>query len=383
MKAIALEPGTTNLTMIDRPAPEIVNGDDVLLDVVQVGICGTDREEAAGGRADAPPGQHQLVIGHEMLGRIAAIGTDVQGLDVGGLALFTVRRECGHCPECNANRADMCLSGDYTERGIKQRDGYETERVVDRARYLIPISDDIAASAVLVEPLTIAEKAIDEAQRIQDARLPGLVRKDGGQSMEGRRALVAGLGPVGLLAAIALRLRGAEVVGLDVVDKGSARAKMVVDLGGTYIDGRTVEPSAIEKTVGRVDFIFEATGVAKLEFELMDALGTNGIYVVTGIASGDRPISLDGADLMRRLVLGNQVLLGSVNASVDHFRAAAKDLQAAQARWPGLAASMITTRVPAADFKKAFAPPGEGEIKTVIEWQPVSSAGQPANGRGH
>jgi len=371
MKAIALVPGTTTLSLVERPAPVLTNDDDVLLDVLQVGICGTDREEAAGGRADAPPGKKELVIGHEMLGQITALGPKVTGLAVGSLAVLTVRRECGHCPACAAGRADMCYSGDYTERGIKGLDGYETEQVVDRARYVVSIANAIAGSAVLVEPLTIAEKAIDEAQRIQAARLPASKVAKGAQSMAGQRSLVAGLGPVGLLAAIALRLRGAEVVGLDVVDKDSVRAKILGELGGTYVDGRSVQPSAIEKHVGRVDFIFEATGVPKLEFELMDALGINGIYVVTGIPGGDRPVTVDAAELMRRLVLGNQVLLGSVNASLAHFQTAAHDLEAAERRWPGLAGRLITSRVPAAQFEKAFAPPGEQEIKTVIEWKTV------------
>lgn len=375
MRALALVPGTTHLTMVERPAPGLPGPGEVLVDVLEVGICGTDREEVAGGRADAPPGQDELVIGHEMLGRIAAVGAGVDGLTAGSLAVLTVRRECGRCAQCASGRSDMCSTGDYTERGIKGRDGYETEQVCDLARYVVPVPAALSACAILTEPLTIAEKAIAETQQIQAARMPGMRQAEPVALMAGRRCLVAGLGPVGLLAVLALRLRGAEVLGMDIVTAENPRVALLKELGGTYLDGQSVTLADLDKTVGRVDLIFEATGAPKLEFELMDALGINGIYVVTGVPGGDRPITIDGAELMRRLVLGNQVLVGSVNASIEHFHSAVSDLMAAEERWPGLAAKFITQRVPAAQFAQAFAAPGDEEIKTVVTW--TSNAGSP------
>ncbi len=366
MKALALVPGSTDVHLTDRPEPGITRPDEIKLKVLEVGICGTDREEAAGGRADAPAGQRELVIGHEMLGQVIEVGSAVKKVRPGDRALFTVRRGCGHCPACAMNRSDMCYSGDYTERGVKGRDGYETELVVDTEQYVVKVPEEIADIGVLSEPMSVAETAIDEAVLIQNARLPDSA---GGQEwLKGRRALVAGLGPVGLLAAFALRLRGAEVLGLDVVERDSPRARCLEGIGGQYVDGRQVTPANVEQQCPGIELIFEATGVASLEFDLIDALGINGIYMITGIPGGDRPLSIDGAELIRRMVLDNQVMAGSVNAAPKHFDMAVADLAAARQRWPQLIAGLITDRLPYGDYHRALFEHQPDEIKTVLRW---------------
>src|SRR5438874_2002754 len=177
----------------------------------------------------------------------------------------------------------------------------------DRPEPAIAAADDvklravIASIGVLSEPMSIAQKAIEEAVHVQVQRLPDATDEAGWLS--GKNVLVAGLGPIGLLAAIALRLRGANVHGLDVVDAGTIRPTILEALGGTYVDGRKVQPEALDDHFPQIELIFEATGVAQLEFELFSALGANGIYVLTGIAGGDRPTTIDGAALMRALVL--------------------------------------------------------------------------------
>lgn len=366
MKAIALVPGTTNLRLVDRPMPAVSAPDQIKLRVLQVGICGTDREEAAGGRADAPSGQTELVIGHEMFGQVVEVGSSVKAVVPGDYALFTVRRGCGHCPACNMNRSDMCYSADYTERGIKGRDGYEAEYVVDTEQYVVKVPKSLVSVGVLGEPMSVAEKAIDEAVRIQVSRLPDAA--DGAQWLAGKHALVAGLGPIGLLAAFILRLRGANVLGLDIVDPNTIRPGVLKQIGGTYVDGRQDKPEALTGKFGEIDLIFEATGVASLEFDLLSALGDNGIYVLTGIPGGDRPISLDGAALMRQLVLRNQVMVGSVNANRIHFQMAIDDLAKSQVAWGSTLNQLITSRVPYTQFADVLAHHTPDEIKTVIEW---------------
>lgn len=366
MKALALTPGTTKLRLVERPEPAVTSPDDVKLRILRVGICGTDREEASGGRAMAPQGRQELVIGHEMLGKVMETGTAVTRVKPGDLAVLTVRRGCGACLPCMMNRSDMCLTGNYHERGIWGMDGYQTEFVVDREQYIVRVPAELAAVGVLAEPLSVAEKAIDEAVRVQTARLPEAAATP--DWLRGRRCLVAGLGPIGLLAALALRLRGAEVYGLDVVDKESARPQWLAAIGGTYVDGRTVPPGRVEHEVGGMDLVFEAAGVASLEFDLLDALGRNGVYVLTGIPGGDRPLQLDGADLIRRLVLGNQVMLGSVNASRDHFQMAVDDLLRARLAWGDKVEQLISDRVPSGDFEKALTRHADDEIKVVLEW---------------
>ncbi len=159
MKAIALTPGTTTLQLVDRPEPSVTAPDEVKLQILEVGICGTDREEASGGRAEPPSGQTELVIGHEMFGRVVEVGQAVKTVRRDDYAVFTVRRECGHCPACDVSRSDMCYSGDYVERGIKGRDGYQAEYVVDHERYVVRIPEGIASIGVLTEPMSVVEKA--------------------------------------------------------------------------------------------------------------------------------------------------------------------------------------------------------------------------------
>lgn len=366
MKSIAIVPGSEKIYLTDRQEPSISAPDEVKLKVLRVGICGTDREEVSGGRSKAPKGQQDLVIGHEMLGQVLEAGAAVERVKPGDLAVFTVRRGCGKCLPCKMNRPDMCRTGEYHERGIWGLDGYQSEYVVDKEQYIVRVPKELEAVGVLSEPLSVAEKAIDESVRVQFARLPDAPATP--DWLHGRTCLVAGLGPIGLLAALALRLRGAQVYGLDIVDTGSARPQWLTEIGGQYIDGRKVPADKVDDRLGAMALIFESTGVASLEFNLLDALASDGIYVLTGIPGGDRPLQISGAKLIRQLVLDNQAMLGSVNAARDHFQMAVEDLAAAHLKWGGHVEKLITHRHPYSDFQSAFSEHPANEIKTVIEW---------------
>jgi threonine dehydrogenase-like Zn-dependent dehydrogenase len=366
MKAISLVPHTTNVSIEEIGEPQIGSPNDIKIKVLQVGICGTDREEAEGGRADAPAGKHELVIGHEMFGQVVEIGSKVLSVRPGDYGLFTVRRGCGECEACRHNRSDLCSSGRYTERGIKEADGYQTEFVVDQEQYFIKVPEQIKHIGVLTEPMSVAAKAIDEAMIIQGARLKDIL--PAGNWLKGKKALVAGLGPIGLMAAFALRIQGANVIGLDIVDESSLRVQILKQLGGTYIDGRKVQTTDIDDNFGEADFIFEATGIAKLQIQLIDALGVNGIYVATGIPAGDRPLTIAAGNMLQQLVLKNQILLGSVNASIQHYKQAVGYLQAANENWPGEIEKVITEKIPFTQFHEALFIHDPEEIKVVIEW---------------
>jgi threonine dehydrogenase-like Zn-dependent dehydrogenase len=367
MKAIAIVPGTSGARIVDRPEPSITAPDEVKVKVIRVGICGTDRTEVSGGRADAPDGQKELVIGHEMFGQVVGTGSSVTRVKTGNFAVFTVRRGCGKCPSCQMNRADMCQTGNYRERGIHGLDGFQTEFVVDKEQYVVHVPSELEAVGVLMEPLSIVEKAIEEAIRLQILRCPeAAITPDW---IMGRRCLAAGLGPVGLLASMVLRLRGADVYGLDVVDSGSARPKWLNAIGGHYVDGRQVPADQVEKKIGAMDLILDASGIASLEFNLLDALARNGVYVITGIPDGDHPLQIDGPELVRQLVLDNQVMLGSVNAARGHFQMAVDDLSQAQLRWGSHIGSLITNRYPFGRFADLVADHPPDAIKEMIEWQ--------------
>ncbi|MDE3178080.1 MAG: glucose 1-dehydrogenase [Acidobacteriota bacterium] len=377
MKAIAIVPGSAGSLLVERPEPAISAPDEVKMRVLRVGICGTDREEVIGGRASAPAGQKELVIGHEMFGQVTGVGSSVTRVKAGDHAVFTVRRGCGECLSCLMNRSDMCQTGKYRERGIKGLDGYETEFVVDKEQYVVRVPPELAAVGVLAEPLSIVEKAIDESLRLQRVRRPDAALMP--DWLYGRRCLVAGLGPVGLLAAMALRLRGAAVFGLDIVDSSTARPQWLAYIGGEYIDGRKVTPDKVGASVGLMDLIVEAAGIASLEFNLLDALAPNGVYALTGIPGGDRPIQIPGAALVRQLVLGNQAMVGSVNAARGHFQMGVDDLAHGRLLWGGHIEKLITRHLAPDQFAETLEHHSPDAIKEVVEWSGAKQAQQAAH----
>ena len=360
MQAIVLQPHTTQLELKDWPEPKIEQPDQIKVKVLRVGICGTDREEASGGRADAPAGEKELVIGHEMISQVIEIGSAVRSIKVGDIVVITVRRGCNDCDACKMDRSDMCTTGNYTERGIKGRHGFQCEYVVDQEKYAVKVDPSIVQIGVLAEPMSVVQKAIEEAALIQTTRLPYLKNKD--QWLEGKTALVVGLGPIGLLAALVLRLRGANVIGLDIVDPKSPRAQILTAIGGSYLNDKTAKVSA------PVDLIFDAAGVAQLDFDLFSVLAINGIFVITGVPGNQRLFNIDGASLLRQMVLKNQVMVGSVNESIHHFEHGISDLQAAAKKWPGVVEKLISQHVPHTSFQDVMAHHTPDEIKVVIEW---------------
>ena len=286
MKAITIGKNH-QVSLAQRPDVSVGAETQVKLRVLRVGICGTDREEVSGAPIRPADGYDDLVLGHEMIGRIEEAGSGVTNVRPGDYAVVTVRRGCGKCLPCSMSRFDMCRTGEYRERGIWGLDGFQSEHVVEDAQFIVPVPETLGANGVLSEPLSIVEKAIDELVRVQCARLP-----DAGASpawLARRRCLVAGLGPVGLLAALALTLRGATVFGLDAVDESSARPHWLKSIGGSYIDGRSISADQIDDRIGAMDVIVEATGAPKLAFGLIDALDWNGAYVMTGLPAGCQP----------------------------------------------------------------------------------------------
>lgn len=361
MKAIALVPHTKNVSIIDWPEPKIETATQAKVRVLEVGICGTDREEVCGGRADAHAGEKTLIIGHEVLGEVVQVGTGVKGLKPKDLVVIMVRRPCTECEMCKKGCSDMCSSGNYTERGIKQLDGFQAQLVVDEEKYMILVPPGLRNLAVLTEPTTVVEKAIDHACRLQVSRMP--VDPDPKKWLVGKKVLVAGLGPIGLLASMVLRLRGASVTGMDIVSAHSLRPRILEEMGGKYVLAK--EENAQGK---KFDLILEAAGIPKLDFELIQFLATNGVYVLTGVAADGPPLCLDAATMMRNLVLKNQVVFGSVNAGVAHFRQAVIDLEEAEKKWTGVIQQLITSRTPFAQFADVLQKRKPDEIKAVIEW---------------
>jgi threonine dehydrogenase-like Zn-dependent dehydrogenase len=359
MKAAAVFPAKKTLAVVnDFPEPKLDSPTSVKIRVLNVGVCGTDREIASFQYGFPPPsGSDFLVMGHECLGEVIEAGPAVEGFKPGDLVIPMVRRPCDHreCVACRAGRQDFCYTGDYRERGIKQMHGFLTEIIADEARYMNPVPQAIRDVAVLVEPLTIAEKGLIQVLQIQK-RLPWSAP---------HKAVVLGAGPVGLLGAMALRHAGFAVTVYSRSREPDPSADIVKAIGGKYISSqdRTIDQMAAE--VGNIDLVYEATGASKLAFDVLAVLGTNGLFVLTGVPGKHGPVGIDTDKIMRNLVLKNQCVLGTVNAGKDAFENAVADLTAFYTAWPDAVKSLITGRFPL----DRFADPINNQtgIKNIVE----------------
>jgi len=370
MKAIAVFPTRREVTLIDHPEPKITSTSGVKLRVLEVGICGTDREIVGFQYGTPPPGSEYLVLGHESLAEVIEVGPAVTRVKPGDLVVTMVRRPCPHpeCAACAAGRADFCYTGDFTERGIKEAHGYLTRFVVDDERYMNVVPPALRDVAVLTEPLTIAEKALTQVRQVQE-RLPWTRdrsnrnphRGQGG----GRRAVVLGAGPVGLLGAMALVADGFETTVYSRASGPHDKAGLVRSIGARYLAAETHSVDQMASAVGNIDLVYEATGASRISFDLMRVLGTNAVFVFTGVPGRKAPIELDTDLIMRDLVLKNQVVFGTVNAPREAYEAAIRDLGTFMDRWPAAVRRLITGRYPLEDAPQLLQGETTG-IKTVI-----------------
>jgi threonine dehydrogenase-like Zn-dependent dehydrogenase len=337
------QPGSLAVTDVADPAP----GDgDLLVDGLAVGVCGTDREIAAGEYGSAPPGSERLVLGHESLGRVRSAPPG-SGFAPGDLVVGVVRRpDPVPCGACAHGEFDMCRNGGYTERGIKDLDGYAAQQWTVEPAYAVKLDPALAHAGVLMEPTSVVAKAWEQVELVGRRAW-----------FEPRRALVTGAGPIGLLAALLGVQRGLEVHVLDLATEG-AKPEAVRALGATYHSADIAEVTARLMP----DIIIEATGVSRLVFESMAGTAAYGIVCLTGVSAAGHRIAVDIGAANREMVLENDAVIGSVNANLRHYAAAADALARADAEWLD---RLITRRVPLDKAVEAFeARPGD--IKTVI-----------------
>lgn len=367
MKAIAVVPGKREIALIDLEAPHITEPTEVRLRVLDVGVCGTDREICAFQYGTPPPGDSRLVIGHESLGEVVEVGSAVTRLEPGDLVIPMVRRPCAHahCTACRAGRQDFCFTGDFAERGINKLHGFMTEQVVDDERYMHVVPRALRDVAILVEPLTIAEKALLQVDDIQE-RLPWACAFTPGRARQTcHRAVVLGAGPVGLLGAMALVARGFDTSIYSRELPPNPKAELAAAIGARYFSAQTTSPEQLVADLGNIDLVYEATGASAIAFQVMKALGTNGIFVFTGVPGRKAAIEIDSDVIMRNLVLRNQVVFGTVNAGHDAFTTAIEDLGVFVHKWPGAVRSLITVRHPIDAYRDLLIGPAQG-IKNVL-----------------
>jgi len=348
MKAMAVFPATREIKLIEHPEPQIAAPTEVKLRMLEVGICGTDRDIATFVYGTPPPGEDYLIIGHESLGEVVEVGAQVQNFRPGDLVVLMVRRPCPdpHCMACRAGRPDFCFTGRYKERGIKELHGYMTEFVVDDQKYMNLVPRELRQVAVLTEPLTIAEKGLAQVLLVQQ-RLPwGCPQPAQGEPGYCHQALVLGAGPVGLLGALTLRRAGFKTCVYSRVFDPQRIGQLLESIGAEFIAAPETPLGALPGRIGNIDLIFEATGASTLAFDAMPFLGTNAVFVFTGVPGRKGPISVEGNLIMRDLVLKNQIVFGTVNADRSAFEAAIRDLGVFTSRWPNTVPALITGRHP-------------------------------------
>src|SRR5881409_1916622 len=348
MKAISVFPGKPNsvhLAELKKPSlEEIPNGRGVLVKVLRVGVDGTDKEINAAEYGAAPSGYDFLVIGHEGFGRVEAIGPSVTELKPGDYVVATVRRP-GQSIYDLIGTNDMTTDDVYYERGINLRHGFLTEYYVDDVEYVVKVPAGLKEVGVLLEPTTVVEKGITQAYEIQ-RRL---------RVWKPRRAAVMGAGTIGLLATLVLRLRGLDVTTFALPKKPTLNSDLVEALGARY--ETTVDLPLVDaaKQHGPFDLIFEGTGNSSVVFDSMQTLGKNGVLVLSSVTGGDKMISIPADRINLEFVLGNKVMVGTVNANREYFEAGVRDMAQAEAEYPGWLSRLLTHPVNGLEnFKELF-----------------------------
>lgn len=343
MKAVAVHLQSKQVGLVDQEIPNLVNPDDVKIRMLEVGVCGTDKEICRFEYGVAPAGSEFLVLGHESLGQVEQVGPEVQDVQVGDLVVTMVRRPCGEasCIACLAARQDFCYTGKFEERGINAIHGFMTGFVVDRDRYICKVPAHLREIAVLTEPLTIAEKGLTELDLIQK-RLPW--GTPGEASGYRHNALVLGAGPVGILGAMALVVRGYTTYVYSLETPDDPKAQLCTSFGAQYLSSKEFTVDQVAAKIGNIDVVYEATGFSPLTFDAMRILGINGVFVLTGIPGHKPPIAVDTDFIMRQMVLKNQVVVGTVNAPRAAFESAIADLELFDARFPQSIRNVITRR---------------------------------------
>ncbi|MGB7345991.1 MAG: glucose 1-dehydrogenase [Pirellulaceae bacterium] len=342
MKAVAVTPGTPNSVHLrDIPPPsldQVADGKGVLVKVLKVGVDATDREINDALYGNSPAGDDFLVIGHESFGIVEAVGPNVKRIKPGNFVTATVRRPGGSIYDLIGTN-DMTSEEEYFERGINLRHGFLTEYFVDEEEYIVRVPEGLSHLHVLQEPMSCAAKAVYQAFEAQ-RRL---------KVWSPKVAYVLGAGQIGLLTTLVLKLKGLEVFTLARGEAPNLKAEIVDGLEATYVSTREKSMADLVKETGKPDLVVDATGSSRLAFEAMQHIGHNGVVVWTGITGGDQTTEVPSDNINLNWVLGNKLLLGSVNANRGHFEMGIRDLALGDMMYPGVLKKILTNPVDGLD----------------------------------
>ena len=336
MKAIAVYPGKPNTVhLAEAPMPslsEVPNGRGVLVKVLRVGVDGTDKEINAAEYGAAPSGYDYLIIGHESFGIVQEVAPNVTELKPGDYVVATVRRP-GKSIYDLIGTNDMTTDDTYYERGINLRHGFLTEYYVDDAEFIVKVPQGLKEVGVLLEPMTVVQKGITQAYEVQRRM----------RVWRPRRAAVMGAGTIGLMATLVLRLRGLDVTTFARGAKPTLNSDLVEELGARYISTSADMPLLdAAKMYGPFDLVFEATGNSGVVFDSMQVLGKNGVLVLSSVTGGNSKIEVPADKINLDFVLGNKVMVGTVNANREYFESGVRDMAQASAQYPGWMNKLLT-----------------------------------------
>ncbi len=350
MQALVTRPGVPDSAHVADIPTVTARPGEVLLRVLEVGVCGTDREIVHGLFGVPPEGEGSLVLGHELL---AVVENDGCGFTRGDLVTATVRRPCSHCVACAEGAPDSCLTGDYSERGITRLDGFACELVAEDAEQLVAIPRSLGRSGVLAEPTSICARALRHVRTIGDR-----------QPWRLQRALVLGAGSVGTLSTLLLRLADVEVWVASLEPAGDPRAELIESCGARYVSVATTELATLREDTGGFDLVIEAAGNAQLQADSLALVRRSGVVCLLGIDGREQHVSIDGRVLGVDMVLENRVVFGSVNAHRTDWLDGVSALDQARERWPGALDALIARRVALDRFDDALA--GRGGKATLV-----------------
>lgn len=336
MKAVAVKPGQKDsVHIVEMPAPEaasVPNGRGVKVKVLRVGGCGTDREINNAEYGIAPEGFDFLVLGHENLGQVVETGENVTEFAPGDLVVATVRRP-GHSIYDLIGDQDMTTDSEYFERGISRLHGYFAEFYVESADFLVKLPPTLREAGVLLEPLSIIEKGLQQAYEIQERA----------KIWRPKRAAVVGTGSVGLLTVMAMRMRGLQVTGFGRDKReGYLNADLCEEIGAKYYSTTEISVADAARQDGAFDIILEATGFSPIVWDAAQGLAKNGVLILTSVTGGDRKAEIASDKINFEFVLGNKLMFGTVNAGKEHFAAGVKDLALCEAMYAGWLGKLLT-----------------------------------------
>ena len=360
IRAIGVRKGGNQPELFRIEAPRITKPNEVLLEMVNVGICGSDKDIIENSLVESPEGDDKLILGHEGLGKVVEKGDSVKSLKKGDYVAIIPRHGCGICEPCKTGRSDFCETGLYTASGQHNRHGFDSELYVEEEEYLVKVPKKLTKVAVLAEPFSIVEKAVEQIRCIQK-RIPTY-------DFQKSKAVVFGMGSVGMAAIAILRANNIQTYALGRRDADDPKVELVKELGAEYVDMRNKDVNKLKEEIGTVEIVIEATGGTQLVIDLIELMSRNSIYVFLGIPKGAEELCFNIKGMINKIVRQNLLIVGSVNSQKPHFRMALKEMAKIQKSNNNILDRIITHRFTMQQYKEAFGQDKEGQVKAVIDF---------------